>query len=359
MGKDGDTREYHLTRRRSDNSCLCRSRYGNQGARLTEAGSTGCHRSQIQAKGRRFGVSGDALVVSGLCAAGAGVSLIFPWKLRLWLRMTESCAFRVEYAPTSLQVLEKWREALVAAGAPNSDAVADVVLEAVRRSRVLLTARPEILKALFTSFPDGQIRVIATSPLWTSEADWRDDLAYLQHEPSRPRLLIIENFDAALQDAYLVPALLAWLTSLAETSLSRVALVPSSDDLSDVTSRVLEISTCLAYKAPHLGWPQFDEKRLKARLQARVAADLVKFIRSTDSASERGLSQYLHNKSISLPVRLTRNFANVYDGIRALLPPQEARVVAQDTTLIPWGERALSATQLTLLRSALDGLDEP
>lgn len=270
-----------------------------------------------------------------------------------------STAAGVPAAHTSAQVMEKWRGALITAGAPNSAAVADVALEIVRRSRVLLTMRPDLLKDLFSSFPDGQIRVTAASPLWMSEADWKDDLAYLQQERSGPRLLIIENFDSALQDAYLVPPLLAWLTSVAETSANRVALVPSVDDLSDVSPRILEISTCLAHKAPHLGWPQFDEGRMKSRLQVHSAADLVKFVRSTDPSGERGLSQFLSNQKVLLPSRLIRGFVNVYDGLRALLHPREARLIAQDTTLIPWGERAFGVTQLTLLRNALHNLDEP
>lgn len=260
---------------------------------------------------------------------------------------------------TSSQVMEKWRGALIAAGAPNSSAVADVVLEIVRRSRVLLTMRPELLKNLYSSLPDGQIRITAASPLWMGEADWKDDLAYLQQERSGPRLLIIENFDSALQDAYLVPPLLAWLASVAETSANRVALIPSVDDLSDVSPRILEISTCLGHKAPHLGWPQFDEGRMKSHLQAHSVADLVKFVRSTDPSGERGLSQFLSNQKVVLPSRLMRGFVNVYDGLRALLPPREARLIAQDTTLIPWGERVFGATQLTLLSNALHNLDEP
>jgi hypothetical protein len=260
---------------------------------------------------------------------------------------------------TSLHVIEKWRRSLNVAGAPDSAALAEVVLEIVRRSRVLMTTRPELLKDLFSSFPDSQIRIAAASPLWLSEADWKDDLAYIQQERSGPRLLIIENFDSALQDAYLVPPLLAWLASVTETSANRIALIPSVDDLSDVSPRILEISTCVAHKAPHLGWFQIDEGRMKSRLQVHSVVDLLKFVRSTDPSGERGLSQFLSNQKVLLPSRLIRGFVNVYDGLRALLPPREARLIAQDATLIPWGERAFGATQLTLLRNALHNLDEP
>ena len=261
--------------------------------------------------------------------------------------------------PTSSQALQACRLALVATGAPNSAALARVVLEMIRRSRVLLTARPEILKQLFAaSFLDAEIRVTAASPLWISDADWKDDLAYLQRSGTRPKLLVIENFDAALQDAYLFPPLVAWLQSIANASASRVVLVPSVDDLSDVSPRIHEISTCLAHQPPHRGWPQFDEARMKAPLEVQSAADLVKFVRSTNPSGERELSQYLCNQKISLPLRLIQGFVNVYDGLRLLLPSREARVIAQDATLIPWGERALGATQLTMLRNALDNLDE-
>ena len=97
---------------------------------------------------------------------------------------------------------------------------------------------------------------------------------------------------------------------------------------------------------------------MKVPPEVQSAADLVKFVRSTDQSGERELSQYLWNQKISLPLRLIQGFVNVYDGLRLLLPPREARVIAQDATLIPWGERALGATQLTMLRNALGNLDE-
>ena len=97
---------------------------------------------------------------------------------------------------------------------------------------------------------------------------------------------------------------------------------------------------------------------MKAPPEVQSAADLVKFVRSTNPSGERELSQYLCNQKISLPLRLIQGFVNVYDGLRLLLPSREARVIAQDATLIPWGERALGATQLTMLRIALDNLDE-
>ena len=273
-------------------------------------------------------------------------------------KQPSTAAVECRVPPTPSQILQTWHIALVAAGAPNNPALAPVVLEIVRRSRVLLTMRPEPIKRLFASFPDAEIRVIAASPLWISDADWKDDFAYLQQPGTRPRLLLIENFDAALQDAYLFPPLLAWLHSVADTSASRVVLVPSVDDLSDVSPRVHEISTCLAHQPPHRGWPQFDEERVKAPLEVQSAADLVKFVRSTNPSGERELSQYLNNQNISLPLRLIQGFVNVYDGLRVLLPSREARIIAQDVTLFPWATCALGATQLTMLRNALDNLDE-
>ena len=97
---------------------------------------------------------------------------------------------------------------------------------------------------------------------------------------------------------------------------------------------------------------------MKAPPEVQSAADLVKFVRATNSSGERELSQYLYNQKISLPLRLIQGFVNLYDGLRLLLPSREARVIAQDATLIPWGERALGVTQLTVLRNALDNLDE-
>jgi hypothetical protein len=261
--------------------------------------------------------------------------------------------------PTCSQVLQVWRSALVATGAPNSAGLARVVLEMIRRSRVLLTARPAILKQLFSaSFPEAQIRITAASPLWISDADWKEDFVYLQQSGTRPRLLIIENFDAAMQDAYLVPPLLTWLQSIPNTSASRVVLVPSVDNLSDVSPRIHEISTCLAHQPPHYGWPQFDEARMKTPPEVQSAADLVRFVLPINQSGERELSQHLWKQRISIPLRLVQGCVNVYDGLRLLLPSREARVIAQDATLIPWGERALGATQLTMLRNALDNLDE-
>jgi hypothetical protein len=261
---------------------------------------------------------------------------------------------------TPSQVMELWHAALVSAGAPNSRAVAYAILEFVRRSRVLLTREPQPLIALYTSLPEGQSQVIGASPLWLSESDWKEGVDFLHKDGEGPRLLVIENFDTGLQEAYLLPALLAWLSSVPHTSSNRVVLVPSGAALDDVSPRILEFATCLAYRARDLGWPQCDDGTMRGSQEQLVTInDLVRFETSTNPASETAFSKFLRNQRVFLPYRLVRVFVSLDEGLRCRFPAREARVLAQEATFIPWAERACSETHVMMLRNPLDALDEP
>lgn len=260
------------------------------------------------------------------------------------------------------QVMERWQAALVATGAPNSLNLAQIVLEVLRRSRVFLTREPRLLTELFTSVPDGQTRVIAASPLWLSDADWREGLAFLEQEGKPPRLLVIENFDSGLQEAYLLPSLLAWLASVPTTSPTRIALVPSGNALEDVSPRVLEVTTCLAYQGTALDWTHFGDPTTESlQKPAQLRGELLQFERSMDASAEHAFAKYLQNQHISVPSRLLRGFANLVEGLRSRLSLslREACVIAQEATLIPWAQRAAGEAHVMIIRNALRSLYEP
>jgi len=262
-------------------------------------------------------------------------------------------------SPMPTQVMELWQVALAAAGAPNSLKFAQVMLKVVRRSRAFLTREPRLLIELFTLVPNGQTRVIAASPLWLSDADWKEGFAFLEQEGEGPRLLVIENFDAGLQEAYLVPPLLAWLTSVPTASSSRIALVPSGDGLKDVSPRVLEVTTCLDCQGTALDWARYCDPSTETPLRPAQSEGLLKFERPMEASGEHAFAKYLQNQHVFVPSRLLRGFANLEEGLRSELSLREACVIAQEATLVPWAQRAVDDAHAATVKNALRSLYEP
>ena len=163
---------------------------------------------------------------------------------------------------TALQVINKWSQGFEEVGVPSNTVGASwILLEVVRRSRVILTDKPNLLLSLSRALPEGETSSLVASPLWVRDSDWKDGLAFLNEDSGVPRTLVIEDFDVALQEAYLVPPLIAWLTSIGANCANRVVLVPSKSDLMAVSPRVLELTSFATHSAPYIRELQETRRR--------------------------------------------------------------------------------------------------
>jgi hypothetical protein len=256
---------------------------------------------------------------------------------------------------TMQQAIDKWRDAFCDSGLPNSFATGRVMLEIVRRSRVVLTSKPMWMTKLFASIADGVCRTSAASPLWISDADWKEELAFITEDTGQPRLLVLEDFDVALQDAYLVPAIITWLSTLQGKCTNRIVLVPSSGELANISPRILEIATFATHDAPYIrDISSFDSSAMPPPNDVpQAAADLLAFSRVINVNSETQLRRYVANLGIALAPRVAEGFVNLDEGLRPLLGRRGARIVAQEATLMPWTACARGAASEKILRGAL------
>jgi len=207
------------------------------------------------------------------------------------------------------------------------------------------------------SLPVGESRRIVASPLWLTDADWKESISFISVDDGVPKLLIIEDFDVALQEAYLVPALIGWQSSVNDRCANRVLLVPSDVELKSVSPRIFELATLLIHDAEHVR----DLERLASTIShspptleiAHAAATVVGYSRTTNVSSEDQLRRYAANYGVSLPSRLVANFVSTFDGLRAFLRARDAGYVAQQAILMPWIEHARGETVARTLDEAL------
>jgi hypothetical protein len=262
---------------------------------------------------------------------------------------------------TVLKAINKWSEGLREAGISGDTISAGrILLEVIRRSRVILTDKPGLMTSLVSALPQGECRTLVASPLWLTEVDWKEGLAFISEDVGIPRVLLITDFDVALQETSLVAPLIAWALAASPTCANRVVLVPSDPELSSVSPRILELATLLTRNAPYIQ----DLTRLGATIthassppeDTQSSASLIGNLRSKNAASEEQLGKYARKYGVSLPPRVVENFISLDDGLLALLGGREARYVALEAALMPWVERARGEAVSRILREALEVL---
>ena len=255
---------------------------------------------------------------------------------------------------TVLQVLEAWKPALVAAGVPaTSIDIEWILLEIIRRARVIVTDEPELLASLARALSGAQMRRCVASPLWLSDADWKDDLAFISQGASAPRLLFIHEFDVALQESYLVPPLLKWMLDLSPACSHRVVVVPSNSDASTISTRVMELASLMTSDALHI--KEISRYRVRAPQSAQHSSNtLLSYTTSTNRGPEDQVHKLLGNRDVEVPRRVAQSFVSLYDGLRSLMDFGDAMYVAQEATLLPWIERARGELTASKVRDVLE-----
>jgi hypothetical protein len=258
---------------------------------------------------------------------------------------------------TTAQVLLKWSQTFPETGLPCASlGAAWILLQIIRRSRIILTDKSQLLAGLVNALPFAESRTVVPSPLWTSEADWKEALAFIIEDTNVPRVLVVLDFDVALQEAYLVPALTAWVSSVQIRCSNRIVLIPSDVDLTEVSPRVLEFATVLTRNAPYL--PELD--RLGEMMDRpmildvpQTASGVMGYARAASISTEDELRRIAVNCGASIPTRVLENFVTLYDGLRGALGSRDAGRIAEHAALLPWIERARGETVSRAVSAAL------
>lgn len=237
-------------------------------------------------------------------------------------------------------ILEKWAQTLRTNGSthvtPTSLAA---LLCSLRASSVLILDRPELVTSLFHQLcGDNSIIQIAAAPFWMRGDEWKMQLP--RADEGRPKVLVINDFDVALQEAYLVPPLREWATSKSGI-LNKVILVPSKPFLADVSPRVLEMatvfdaSTSLLKEVERQWEPKLDLAKLIAFLGPSRESGL--FTKSTTNPNqEEDLRKLAGNSSITLPNGLLNLFSRLYYQIKHFAEHEVAFKLALQLSVLPW-----------------------
>ena len=235
-----------------------------------------------------------------------------------------------------------------------------LLLQIIRRTRVVITDKPGMLTSLWKALPGGEIKQLVASPLWITEQDWKEGLAFLSEPDVTPRLLVLLDFDVGIQETYLVPAVLGWMTNPAAPSANRIVLVPASRELSAVSPRVFEFALLLAQDTSYVQDMEKYANTIKDTPPTmdlkQTAASLLSYERLQDSAAERQLGRYVGNSGVSLPTAVAENFISLYEGLQSFLSATDSALVAQAAVLLPWVRASRGETVAKAVQNAFSAL---
>jgi hypothetical protein len=264
---------------------------------------------------------------------------------------------------TPKQVIETWSTSFQMYGhglASRPMEAGWLLLQIIRRTRVVITDKPGMLTSLWKALPGGEIKQLVASPLWITEQDWKEGLAFLSEPDVTPRLLVLLDFDVGIQETYLVPAVLGWMTNPAAPSANRIVLVPASRELSAVSPRVFEFALLLAQDTSYVQDMEKYANTIKDTPPTmdlkQTAASLLSYERLQDSAAERQLGRYVGNSGVSLPTAVAENFISLYEGLQSFLSATDSALVAQAAVLLPWVRASRGETVAKAVQNAFSAL---
>jgi hypothetical protein len=262
---------------------------------------------------------------------------------------------------TTRQVIERWSPSLEMFGITNRPQQAGrILLEVIRQTRVIITDKPEVISSLWKALQDGEEKDIFVSPLWLTEQDWKVGIDFLSDPEAPPRLLVLTDFDVAIQESYLVPVLKAWLLRQNSSCANRIALVPSNVELDDVSPKIFEVATLITQDASYLREMDKFTGRIKEPLVSPLVSQPSSAVFSSErirnATAEQELRRYVWTAGVVLSSAITERFICLYEALQALLSPVDAASIAQSAVLLPWVRAHRGATVATSVQNAFTTL---
>jgi hypothetical protein len=262
---------------------------------------------------------------------------------------------------TPRHAIEKWLPSLGILGISTASLSAGwLLLQVLRRTRVVITDKPEAFSGLWKLLASNEVKQLAVSPLWVTELDWKAGLEFLSEPETGPRLLVLFDFDVAIQESYLIPALIGWLASQSPLSANRILLVPSNSALEDVSPRVFELALLCSQDAHYIRELERLSSTMKdlpptLDLQQSPSA-IVGYEPIRNSATERELRQYVSQAGVQLPNRVAENFISLYEGLQTSLSATNSALIAQGAALLPWVRASRGETVAKSVQNAFSAL---
>ena len=260
---------------------------------------------------------------------------------------------------TARHVIEKALPSLHILGfAASSVAAGWLLLQLVRHTRVLITDKPEALEGLWNALVRSEVKQLVASPLWITDQDWKAGLDFLADPDTSPRLLILRDFDVAIQETDLVPARVSWIASQGALSSNRIVLVPSNNELTDVSPRVFELATLgsrdVSSTIEKLASSMKDMPPTLDLKQSPSA--VVGYERLKNPTTERELRAQVGQAGVFIPTRIAEAFVSLYEGLQASLSDVSSASIAQSSILLPWVRASKGETVAKLVQNAFAAL---
>jgi hypothetical protein len=262
---------------------------------------------------------------------------------------------------TPRNAIEKWLPSLGMLGLSTASLSAGwLLLQVLRRTRVVITDKPEAFSGLWKLLASNEVKQLVVSPLWVTELDWKAGLEFLSEPETAPRLLVLFDFDVAIQESYLIPALIGWLANQSPLSANRILLVPSNSALEDVSPRVFELALLCSQDVLYIRELERLSSTMKdlpptLDLQQSPSA-IVGYEPIRNSATERELRQYVSQAGVQLPNRVAENFISLYEGLQTSLSATNSASIAQGAALLPWVRASRGDTVAKSVQNAFSAL---
>jgi hypothetical protein len=231
------------------------------------------------------------------------------------------------------------------------------ITQVLRGQRIIVTDKEPLVSKLYSCIPNSAIRAVAVSPLWVTAAHWAEHFSFISEREAAPRLLVLLDFDVSIQEAFVLPELLRWLSNIGHGSQNKVVLVPSVSDLSQVSSRILEIGVTLISTNP-----LFQELQKIATVPTALKSemnnsgnpqDFFKYSPKFNLELEAHIRNIGQNCGIQLPSRLVENFIGLQFHLTQDLPEDLSGRIAANLTLMPWMLMTKGESLSRIFRSSL------
>lgn len=251
-------------------------------------------------------------------------------------------------------VFERWQKYLNDLGISGiSKSLIWTIYKIFLHSKIIVTQKPKLLTGLFKDIPSVEVMYITASPLWTSELDWKIAYDFISIDSINPRILVISDFDVAIQEIYLIPALSSFITS---GNNNRIILVPSASELKDISEKVLELSVVLDIDSflftESSRFSNLFEEELEKIPTELNAAEFFKYFEINNLEFERELRRLSLNAGAILPSRLAERFISIFSALNSLDRGVAWRI-ASDLVLMPWVESSRSLAFRRLFEETL------
>lgn len=215
-----------------------------------------------------------------------------------------------------------------------------LLLNLLRSTRVVITDKEALPCSLFACIPDADIRLATVSPLWITSDSWSEHLSFISNEEPAPRVLVLIDFDVAIQETYLLPSILSWISQVRVSSHNRIVLVPSDSALSLVSDRILELGFVLTSNGEVVDEIQRSTVSSKFASASSSGQALPKdFLKCSPIANptfEVDMQKVALNDGIRIPSRLLEHFVSVYSSLIQRFPDDVSGRIAAAGSLLPW-----------------------